>query len=228
MARSDYVDKKYYEVATPGSFSERLMIKARDRIYDAFVAKTEPKPTDTILDVGVSDVLSGGANVLERKYPYLNRITACGLGVADEFQAEFPDVGYVQIEPNSPLPFADKHFDIATANAVLEHVGSRQAQETFLSEMSRVARKVFVTVPNRYFPVEHHTGIPLLHFADGTFGAACAWSGKTKWTDPANLILMSRSYLIELSPAGMDVDAGYTGLSLGPFSSNLYLYLSGK
>ena len=33
------VDERYYEAATPGSLSERLMIRARDRIYADFVGK---------------------------------------------------------------------------------------------------------------------------------------------------------------------------------------------
>ena len=62
------------------------------------------------------------------------------------------------------MPFADKAFDIAVSNAVLEHVGAEQHQAAFVRELSRVARRVFISVPNRYFPVEHHTAIPLLHF----------------------------------------------------------------
>jgi hypothetical protein len=49
------VDEGYHEVATPGSLSERLMIKTRDRIYADFLAACSPRPSDTILDVGVSD-----------------------------------------------------------------------------------------------------------------------------------------------------------------------------
>lgn len=222
---SKYVDEKYYEVATPGSFAERLLVAARDRIYAKFLAVSAPHPSDKILDVGVSDVITNGANVLERKYPHRSMITACGLGAAADFQAEFPDVAYVRIEPHRPLPFDDGHFEIATANAVLEHIGSREGQKEFLRELSRVARKVFIVVPNRYFPVEHHTGIPLLHFTDGTFSAACRWSGKEKWTDERNLILMNKSYLLDSSPADVKSEVGYTGIRLGPFSSNLFLYM---
>ena len=87
----------------------------------------------------------------------------------------------------------------------------------------RVARKVFVTVPNRYFPVEHHTAIPVLHFWDATFAPACRWLGKDEWADEKNLILMTRERLASLAPAGAMI--GYTGLRLGPFSSNLILFV---
>src|SRR5271165_1825453 len=102
------VDERYYEVATPNSLGARLMVRARNRIYADFLATCSPKPSDTILDVGVSDVLNDGANVLERLYPHCELITACGLGEAREFQDAFPKVRYRQIAPGAPLPFADK------------------------------------------------------------------------------------------------------------------------
>ncbi len=50
------------------------------------------------------------------------------------------------------------------SNAVLEHVGTRDDQLLFLREVRRVGRRVFLTTPNRHFPVEVHTRTPLLHW----------------------------------------------------------------
>jgi hypothetical protein len=223
-----YVDEKYYQAVAPRSLSERLMVVARDRIYADFLRCCRPSATDTILDVGVSDVVNDAANMLERKYPHPERVTAAGLGTADDFRRAFPAVTYRQIAPNQPLPFADKTFAIATSNAVLEHVGSARNQAFFVAEFARVAEKVFISVPHRYFPVEHHTAIPFLHFWDGSFAAACRWLGKTEWADEASLILMSRLRLRAAVPAGMMVSMGYTGIPLGPFSSNLFLFIDGR
>jgi SAM-dependent methyltransferase len=220
------VDQRYYEVAKPGSLSERLMIRARDRIYADFLATCSPKPAETILDVGVSDVLNDGANVLERLYPNQEQITACGLGEATEFQAAFPRVRYRRVAPGGPLPFANKSFDVATSNAVLEHVGSRENQARFIAEMVRVARRVFISVPHRFFPVEHHTAIPLAHWTDTTWFLACAVTGKQKWSQDKELILMSARHLSSLVPPGSAHQVGYTGLLLGPFSSNLFLAIT--
>ena len=224
MTTAEYVDAKYYQAATPRSVGERLTVIARDRIYAKFLECCRPAATDTILDVGVSDVINDAANVMERKYPYPRRITAAGIGQAAAFRAEFPDVGYAPIEANKPLPFADSAFDIATSNAVLEHVGGRDKQLLFVREMLRVARRVFITVPNRFFPFEHHTAIPFMHYGDASFAVACAWLNKSEWADENNLVLMSKARLASLMPAGIDARIGYTGLALGPCSSNLYVF----
>jgi hypothetical protein len=220
------LDSRYYEIAKPKSLAERLLIRARDQIYADFMAEIRPSPEESILDVGISDVLTEGANVLERLYPYQDRITACGLGEAREFQSAFPKAGYVQIEPNKKLPFADKSFAVATSNAVLEHVGSHSNQRNFVAEMVRVAQRVFISVPHRYFPVEHHTGLPFLHWTDVSFAAACKMVGKSKWAHQDELILMTWSGLSALIPAGINYRIGYTGIKIGPLSSNLFLVIS--
>ncbi|MGB9364859.1 MAG: methyltransferase domain-containing protein [Xanthobacteraceae bacterium] len=220
---SERLDRKYYQAVPAQSLSEYVLIAARDCIYEDFIEHCRPRASDMILDVGVSDIVSEAANLVERKYPYPDRITAAGLGAAGEFRETFPKVTYTQIEANRPLPFPDKHFDIATSNAVLEHVGSRANQQLFVREMIRVAHRVFISVPNRWFPVEHHTGIPFAHYWEKSFRIACDWLGCSEWTQEANLIQMSRRSLGSLAPAGVPWRAGYTGIPLGPLSSNLFI-----
>ena len=225
MSTAEHLDGKYYQVVAPRSLSERLVILARDRIYADFIRRCRPTPRDKVLDVGVSDVINDAANVLEREYPHPENITAVGLGAGSEFRAAYPRVAYQRIDANRLLPYPDKCFDIATSNAVLEHVGSRWHQELHVSELMRVARKVFISVPNRFFPVEHHTAIPLLHYSDATFAFACSLLDKREWADEQNLILMSKGRLASLAKSAGDAAIETTGIKLGPFSSNLLLFI---
>jgi ubiquinone/menaquinone biosynthesis C-methylase UbiE len=221
------VDQKYYEVAPPDSLAERLVISARARIFEDFMARMRPTSSERVLDVGVSDVINDAANMLERAYPHSRNITACGLGEGREFRQAFPEVEYVHIKPNVALPFPDKTFAVATANAVLEHVGSFDNQVLFIGELCRVASRVFVSVPNRLFPIEHHTALPVAHYQRHLFRAACRVAGKSEWARRENLIFMTRKRLWQLAAPfkGKSAVVGYTGLLLGPFSSNLFLAL---
>ncbi len=219
-----FVDEKYYQAAHAGSIAERLLIRARANIFADFEERMRPAQSDRILDVGVSDVINAGANVLERLYAYPEQITACGIGTAEEFQAVFPKCNYVRIDANQRLPFEDGSFEVATSNAVLEHVGSFENQLFFVSELCRVARRVFISVPNRYFIVEHHTSLPFVHYSDNLFRFICYYTGNSEWAEETNLILMSRKRLRQLSPTvGKRTTVGYTGLRLGPLSSNIFI-----
>jgi hypothetical protein len=63
------------------------------------------------------------------------------------------------------LPFADDSFDWVVSNAVIEHVGAEPGARAMLAEARRVARLGWIhTTPNRRFPVETHTGVPVLHW----------------------------------------------------------------
>lgn len=217
-------DQKYYEAALPKSAAERLMTLARKQMFQDFISRMRPSGSDAILDVGVSDVLGDGANALERMYPLQSKITACGLGDGHQFRDVFPQVRYVRIKPNVSLPFSSGSFAVATSNAVLEHVGSVENQILFVAELCRVAKRVFITVPNRFFPVEHHTAIPLAHWENRLFRVACWATEKTHWADEHNLIFMTRKRLWQLAAkVNRSAAVGYTGLRWGPLSSNLYL-----
>ena len=226
MSQTERVDAQYYQAVPAGSLAERVMVAARDRIYEDFLRLARPGAADRILDVGVSDVVTDAANLLERLYPHPERITALGLGQGQSFRAAFPAIAYRQIEPHAPLPFPGGAFDIACSNAVVEHLGAPERQRAFVAELARVARRAFITVPNRFFPVEHHTALPLAHWTGPTFRTACRLKGVSEWADPDNLILMSRARLAALAPPDRRARIGYTGFNLGPFSSNLYLLLT--
>lgn len=220
------VDSQYYEVVPSGSIAARLLLRARESIYGDFILCCSPSANDQILDVGVSDIIGVGDNVLERSYPHQEQLTAVGLGEGAEFVKTFPATRYLKIGPNQRLPFVDNAFRIVFCNAVIEHVGSTGHQRSLISELLRVGASVFLVAPNRYFPVEHHTAIPFFNWTDLGFKLACKILGKHYWARRENLILMSRSSLSSIVPPGCLVRSGYTGIKIGPFSSNIFVLLA--
>ncbi len=59
---------------------------------------------------------------------------------------------------------ANQSFDIAFSNSVIEHVGDYEKQAQMVKEMRRVARRIYLQTPNRYFPIEPHFLLPFFQF----------------------------------------------------------------
>ena len=102
-------------------------------------------------------------NFIIKNYRYKDNITALGIGELAEFKKNYPAVRAVTYGGRE-FPFDDNEFDIAHSNAVIEHVGGFEAQKIFLSEIVRVSKRGMITTPNRGFPIETHTRVPLLHW----------------------------------------------------------------
>jgi hypothetical protein len=199
----------------------RLIVKARQEMYKLFLEKIQPNQDFKILDIGVSGEENDGANFLEQNYPWPNQITCAGIGDGENLKFAHPDVSFVNIEPNKPLPFPDNYFDVSYSNAVIEHVGGPCEREFFISEHMRVAKSVFLTFPNRWFPVEHHTSIPLLHFFPSLFRTILRGTRFDEWSDVKLLDFLDKEKILSEWPTTTKPDVIHTGIPLGRFSSNV-------
>lgn len=136
------------------------------------------KEGNSVLDVGVSGEVQlkktlPTVNYFLKEYQF-NSESYTGLGVQDLTGMEdlYPGKRFVQY-PGGKFPFSDKEFDWVFSNAVIEHVGDDNAKRLFINEMVRVAKNVFFTTPNKYFPVESHTNVFFIHWNDRLFYSWC-------------------------------------------------------
>jgi SAM-dependent methyltransferase len=149
--------------------TDAISLRSRRRKLRLFLDELRPTAETTVLDVGADELGFGEGegcgtmNFFEELYPWPERITALGLHDGAGFRERYPAIPYVQGD-GCALPFADGEFDVVFSNAVLEHVGGRERQRAFVAEALRVGRQVFLTTPNRRFPVEVHTRLPLVHW----------------------------------------------------------------
>ena len=147
--------------------ASHVSLRSRERKLRLFLELNQPGPATTVVDVGVTNAPFGGGssdNFFEALYPWPARITAVGNTELDRFAAAFPQVRAVQSDGRR-LPFADGEFELGFSNAVIEHVaGGRAGQRQFVAELCRVAQRVFVTTPNRWFPLDPHTLLPFAHW----------------------------------------------------------------
>ncbi len=147
--------------------ASRVSLRSRERKLQLFLDLLAPGPETSVVDVGVTDAPFGDGssdNFFEAMYPWPERLTAVGNTELGRFAQAFPRVQAVRADGRS-LPFDDGVFDLGFSNAVVEHVaGGREGQRQFVHELCRVAQRVFVTTPNRWFPLEVHTLLPFVHW----------------------------------------------------------------
>jgi hypothetical protein len=155
-----------YNIAKPGSLPVRVAAYQRKKMFAAFVEMSGIATGATLLDVGATgDRTYDHSNYLEAWYPEKDHITAVAGSTMRPSSKP-----HIRASPSARptaqgSPFDDGAFDFVHSSAVLEHVGSHAMQVRFLHELWRVARQgVFVTTPNRWYPIEFHTVLPLLHW----------------------------------------------------------------
>lgn len=193
----DAIPNAQYNLAKPDALSIRVATAMRRRMFAAFMQEFTPQPSDTVLDIGVtSDQSYSSSNYLEAWYPYKSQVTAAGIDDASFLETLYPGMVFQQANALD-LPFTNASFDLVHSSAVLEHVGSAANQLQMIRECLRVSRRgACITTPNRWFPIEVHTQVPLLHWLPKPWCRAIY--GKTGYgffADEANLNLATETEL---------------------------------
>ena len=213
----------FYRKSIAYNIAKRLSLAARESMVNMFFEAFPPSECLSVLDVGVTSERDPTANYLEKLYPFPGNLTCAGVQDASWLTKEYPGIKFVQLETGKPLPFMDQEFDCVYSNAVIEHVGSRQDQEAFILELMRVSKSFYITTPNRWFPVEMHTHIPLLHFIpQRLFRHLLNLMGDKFYAQEKNLNLLSCKDFLALFPKNVNLTIKHIW-SCG-FPSNIIIY----
>lgn len=198
----------YYHYFSFGlsTYIDSLLVRVREEIFQVFMRSFKPGAEDSILDIGASADDHRSSNHFEKRYAHTSSLCALGIDHLPALLTQFPGLRVVQGDARA-LPFESESFDFVHSHAVIEHVGSRPRQTMFIREALRVARKgVLITTPNRWHPVETHTGIPLLHyFPKKVHHRIYHALGKAMYANESTLNLLSSRNLSTLL-AGFNTD----------------------
>ena len=169
---------------------------SRDRKLDQFYNVLKPVSHDRVLDVGITNSMYHKfENYFLTQYPHKEMITGLGVGDLSNAQKLFSQSKIISYDwlPDRKFPFDDKQFNVLHSNAVIEHVGDYEDQKAFLKEMVRVSSKGMATTPNKYFPIETHYKLPLIHWNDKLFN-----DYREKHPRSDNLVLLSKNDLVNM------------------------------
>lgn len=176
-----------------------ISARSRKKKYEQFLALIEPKPSETILDVGANVTeYSDTDNYLEKNYAHPENITILSQEDVAPLEKRYPKMRVLSGDGRE-MPFADAEFDVVYSNAVIEHVLGEDEQLRFLKELYRVSKRGYITTPNRKFPVEIHTRVPLAHLllSQKNFHRVLKLVGKG-WAGEGYMDLLDRSRLQRL------------------------------
>lgn len=186
-----------------GAFAKSMHLRMRQEKLQLFFAFAGDTHKDTLLDVGGAAGFEGEFIVLHQRFrsTYSVNLTPSWLNGAG---------GSAVIADACCLPFADGSFDWVFSNAVIEHVGSWEKQKQFAAEINRVARKgYFIGTPNRNFPVDPHTYVPLFQFLPPDWQRSlCRFTPGPMRGDPQSVELLTSKRLSILFPEASILKVG--------------------
>lgn len=117
-----------------------------------------------LLDVGTTPVFDEYNNILLHSFKNRKNITSLSNLDCSSLKKNFKKIKFIKGDARK-MKFKENSFDTVYSSATIEHVGNRSNQKKFVKECYRVSRKdVFITTPNKLYPIEFHTKIPFLHF----------------------------------------------------------------
>jgi hypothetical protein len=141
-----------------------IIKKKRLEIYNFFLKKISPKKFEKILDVGTTASLDEHENLLITSYPFKSKISCLSNQNLYKFNSRYKEIKIYKGDGRK-MSFKINEFDYVISTATIEHVGSFKNQINFVKECLRVSKKkLFITTPNRFFPIDFHTRLPFIHW----------------------------------------------------------------
>ncbi len=187
------------------SFFDKVATKKRKEIvYSAINPDKEIyidlDAINSILDVGTTlDESLASSNIILKILAPGKRVTSLsdqGLGIR---QSSHDLIDEYILGDITREDFSSSKYDLVTCSAVLEHCGVKERQFQAIANLLSVTDKyLLLTIPNRWYPIELHSKLPLLHFfPKNLYRALYSFFGYTELALEENLNYISRTSVLE-------------------------------
>lgn len=145
-------------------FTEKLTLKKRLEIANLINKIIKNYKILDVLDVGTTKETGYCDNIIVKNLLNVKKFKSISnVIIKDPF---FEIISKNSITNELSQKYINKlKSDLVISNATIEHVGNLQHQIKMMQNIIKLTKKIFIiSTPNRYFPIEFHTKIPLIHF----------------------------------------------------------------
>jgi hypothetical protein len=163
-----YQKETYIELKESNVFHnliKKIIEKERNKFFIILKKKTHYTDSKKIIDIGTTPNLNKFNNIILDKLKNNKNVTSLSNLDCKILSKKYPNIKKFikcDIKKNN---LCDSSFDIVHSNATIEHIGSYKNQLLFIKECVRISKKfVFIQTPNRLFPIDFHTLLPLVHW----------------------------------------------------------------
>ena len=160
-----YINKKNYwlQIHYIDQILKKILLKSRINIFKIFKKNIKFNKNSKIIDVGTTPILDPHENIIFHQYKWKKNITGFSNQDCNILKKKFKLNKFIKGDAKN-IKFKKNAFDISFCSATIEHVGNYKNQKKLVSELLRISKNyVYLTTPNRAFPVDFHTKLPFVH-----------------------------------------------------------------
>ena len=175
------------------NFFDKIVFKKRLEISNIINNIIKDLQIQDALDIGTtSDDKNASSNIIIKNLKNINKFKC----ISDQIVNS--DFFYKKLKKSITEEFSDKELnefssDLVLSSATIEHVGSTLNQEKMILNIIKLTKKIFIiTTPNKFYPIELHTKIPVIHWLPKSiYRRILKFLGLSFYADENNLNLLT-------------------------------------
>jgi len=175
------------------NFIDKIVLRKRLEISNIINNTIKDLQIHDALDIGTtSDDKNASSNIVIKNIKNIDKFKSISDQIvnSDFFHKSLNKSITEEFLENELYDFSS---DLVVSNATIEHVGNTLNQKKMLENIIKLTKKIFViTTPNKFYPIELHTKIPLIHwFPKSIYRKILKFLGLSFYADEKNLNLLS-------------------------------------
>ena len=175
------------------NFFDKIVFKKRLEISNIINNIIKDLQIHDALDIGTtSDDKNASSNIVIKNIKDIDKFKCISDQIvnSDFFHKSLNKSITEEFSENELYDFSS---DLVVSNATIEHVGNTLNQKKMLENVIKLTKKIFViTTPNKFYPIELHTKIPLIHwFPKSIYRKILKILGLSFYANEENLNLLS-------------------------------------